>query len=70
MSDFPILESVGIVKLKGGWVVVAISSEGERIIASDVIFGPGKALDAAQALTSAAAELGARKGVLTKRGLN
>ena len=61
-NDFPVVDSVGIVKLRSGWVVVAISSEGPTIITSDVVFGPGELRHASEALTTAAAELGARKG--------
>lgn len=63
-EELPIVDYVGIVKLKAGWVVVTASAEGEQILGADVFFGPGKITDARKALATAAAELGARKGTV------
>jgi hypothetical protein len=41
VEDLPEVHSLGLSKVKGGWVLLVIKSQGTTIVDSEVVSGPG-----------------------------
>lgn len=38
--ELPVVDALGLVKVKGGWSVVAIKTQGDRVVGREVVRGP------------------------------
>lgn len=38
--ELPVVDALGLVKVKGGWTVVALKTQGDRVVGREVIRGP------------------------------